>query len=195
VVSFVDSNNLALDRAPSDFDTPRRLVLSYLWEVPGVRRWGLVGKQLLSGWQINGITDIRTGSPFNVTSNTDTNFDGNSTDRPDLIGNPKLDTGRGRQELITQYFNTAAFRGTSGLFGGAGRNGVYGPGVINWDFSAFKNFAITERSKVQFRAEFFNLFNQVNLGNPNAVLTSPSFGRILGAGAPRIVQFSLKFLF
>jgi hypothetical protein len=66
---------------------------------------------------------------------------------------------------------------------------------VNWDFSAFKNFAITESKKVQFRAEFFNLFNQVNFSNPNAVLTSPSFGRILGAGSPRIVQFSLKFLF
>ncbi|MBI3693307.1 MAG: TonB-dependent receptor, partial [Acidobacteria bacterium] len=195
VVSFVDSNNLALDRAPSDFDTPRRLVVSYLWEVPGVKRWGLVGKQLLSGWQINGITDLRSGSPFNTTSNIDSNFDGNGTDRPDLVGNPRLDTGRSRPQLIAQYFNTAAFRAASGLYGTAGRNLVYGPGAVNWDFSAFKNFPIPESRKLQFRAEFFNLFNQVNFGNPNATLTSPNFGRILGAGAPRIVQFSLKFSF
>ncbi len=195
VVSFVDSNNLGLDRAPSDFDTPRRLVISYLWEVPAVRRWGLIGKEALSGWQINGITDFRSGSPFNVTSNVDSNFDGNTTDRPDLVGNPKLDTGRKRPDLINQYFNTSAFKAALNPTGTAGRNLVYGPGFVNWDFSAFKNFPITESKKVQFRAEFFNLFNQVNFNNPNAVLTSPSFGRILGAGSPRIVQFSLKFLF
>lgn len=195
VVSFADSNNLGMDRAPSDFDTPHRLVVSYLWELPKVQRWGLVGKELLSGWQINGITDIRSGSPFNITSNIDSNFDGNTTDRPDLAGNPFLDTSRSRSQLINEYFNTAAFGATTGLYGTAGRNLIYGPGSVNWDFSAFKNFSVTESKTVQFRAELFNLFNQVNLNNPNAVLTSPSFGRILGAGAPRIVQFGLKFLF
>jgi hypothetical protein len=195
VVSFSDSNNLRLDRAPSDFDVPQRLVVSYLWELPKVKRWGLVGKELLSGWQVNGITDIHSGSPFNVTSNIDSNFDGNSTDRPDLIGNPTLDTGRSRPQLIAQYFNTAAFKAAAGLDGTAGRNLVDGPSSVNWDFSAFKNFAITEQKRLQFRAELFNLFNEVNFSNPNATLTSPSFGRILAAGAPRIVQFSLKFLF
>jgi hypothetical protein len=195
IVSFSDSNNLRLDRAPSDFDVPQRLVVSYLWEPPKVKRWGVVGKELLSGWQVNGITDVHSGSPFNVTSNIDSNFDGNSTDRPDLIGNPKLDTGRSRPQLIAQYFNTAAFKAAAGLDGTGGRNLVYGPASVNWDFSAFKNFAITEQKRLQFRAELFNLFNEVNFSNPNATLTSPSFGRILAAGAPRIVQFGLKFLF
>lgn len=140
------------------------------------------GKELLSGWQINGITDLRTGSPVNITSNIDSNFDGNSTDRPDLIANPKLDAGRPRPQLIAQYFNTAAFKAAAGLNGTAGRNPIYGPNAVNWDFSAFKNFAITEHTRLQFRGELFNLFNQVNFNNPNAVLTSPSFGRILSAG-------------
>lgn len=195
VVSFSDSNNLRLDRAPSDFDTPHRIVLSYLWEAPPVRRWGLIGKEVLSGWQVNGITSVQSGSPFNVTSNIDSNFDGNSTDRPDLVGNPRLDGGRARPQLIAQYFNTAAFKAASGLDGTAGRNLLYGPAAVNWDFSAFKNFAISERKKVEFRAELFNLFNEVNFAAPNATLTSPSFGRILSAQAPRIVQFGLKFLF
>src|SRR5260370_5508194 len=119
VVSFSDSNNLRLDRAPSDFDLPQRFVVSYLWELPKVRRWGLVGRELLSGWQVNGITDVRSGSPFNVTSNIDSNFDGNSTDRPALVGNPKLDTGRSRPLLITQFFNTTAFKAAAGLNGTA----------------------------------------------------------------------------
>jgi hypothetical protein len=66
---------------------------------------------------------------------------------------------------------------------------------VNWDFSAFKHFPITETKSLQFRAEIFNLFNEVNLGSPNATLTSPSFGRILSSGSPRIVQFGLKLLF
>ena len=195
VVSFVNSNNLAMDHGPSDFDTPHRFVVSYLWELPAVRRWGLIGKEVLSGWQVNGITDMRSGSPFNVTSNIDSNFDGNLTDRPDLVGNPKLDTGRGRPDLINEYFNIAAFRPAVGLYGTAGRNLLYGPGAVNWDFSAFKNFVITETKKLQFRTEVFNLFNEVHFGNPNATLISPSFGKILSAGSPRIVQFGLKLLF
>ena len=195
VVSFVNSNNLALDRAPSEFDTPHRFVVSYLWEVPRVGRWGLFGKHVLGGWQVNGVTTLRSGSPVNVVSGTDTNFDGIGTDRPDVVGDPKLDAGRPRSQLIARYFNTAAFRAASGLYGSAGRNLIYAPGAVNWDFSGFKNFAVMENKNLQFRAEFFNLFNQVNFGGPNATLTSPSFGRILGASAPRIVQFGLKFVF
>src|SRR5207248_7628862 len=80
----------------------------------------------------------------------------------------------------TTQIHTLSLHDALPISGTAGRNLVYGPGFVNWDFSAFKNFPITESKKVQFRAEFFNLFNQVNFNNPNAVLTSPSFGRILG---------------
>src|SRR5260370_4514291 len=134
IVSFSDSNNLRLDRAPSDFNSPPRFVVSYLWDLPKVRRWGLVGKELLSGWQINGITDLRTGNPFNITSNIDSNFDGNSTDRPDLIGNPKLDTGRPRPQLIAQYFNNTAFKAASALNGTPGRNLISAPNPFTWAF-------------------------------------------------------------
>ena len=195
VVSFVDSNNVGLDYAPSDFDTPQRFVVSYLWQTPKVKRWGLFGREALSGWQINGITSLQSGSPFNITSNFDSNYDGNNNDRPDLIGNPFLSTSRSRPQLIQEYFNKTAFQRAAGLYGTLGRNFLYGPGSVNWDFSAFKDFAVTESKTLQFRAEIFNLFNEVNLGNPNALLTSPKFGQILSAGAPRIVQFGLKFLF
>jgi len=195
VVAFVNSNNVRMDHAPADFDTRNLLALSYLWDLPSTNRWGVIGKEVLSGWQVNGITTLHSGNPFNVTYGVDNNLDGNNTDRPDVIGNPNLDTGRGRSDLIARYFNTAAFRAPAGLYGTAGRNLIYGPGYVNTDFSAFKIFAITERHKIQFRAEIFNLFNQVNFSNPNATLTSPSFGRILAAGSPRIVQFGLKYMF
>ena len=195
VVSFVDSNNLALDRAISDIATPHRLVISYLWALPGTKRFGLFGKEIISGWQMNGITDLRSGNPVNVLSGVDSNFDGNNTDRPDLIGNPNLDGGRTRSDLIAKFFNTAAFKPAAGPYGSAGRNILYSPKSVNWDFSLFKHFPITERRAFEFRTEVFNLFNQVNFGAPNTTLTSPSFGRILAAGQPRIVQFGLKFIF
>src|SRR5260370_5366185 len=195
VVSFSDSNNLNLDRAISDFTTPHRFVVSYLWELPGTKRFGLVGKELISGWQINGITDIRSGNPFNVLSGIDSNLDGIQTDRPDVVGNPNLESGRGRSQTIAKFFNIDAFRAAAGLDATPGRNLLYGPASVNWDFSAFKNFKVTEGRFVQFRGEVFNLLNQVNFGAPNSTLTSPSFGRILSANPPRIVQFGLKFVF
>jgi len=194
-VSFSNSNNLALDRGVSDFTTLHRFVVSYLWEAPAVNRWGLLGKEVLSGWQLNGITDFRTGNPLNVVSGIDSNLDAIATDRPDVIGDPHLDTGRDRGQLIDRFFNPAAFKAAAGLYGTAGRNILYGPGAITWDFSGFKYFRVTERHRAEFRAEFFNGFNRVNLNAPNATLTSPSFGRILGAGPARVVQFGLKYQF
>ena len=128
-------------------------------------------------------------------SGLDSNLDGIQTDRPDVVGNPNLQSGRGRSQIIAEFFNTGAFRAAAGLYGTAGRNLLYGPPSVNWDFSAFKNFKVTEGRFVQFRGEVFNLFNQVNFGAPNSTLTSPSFGRILSANPPRVVQFGLKFVF
>ena len=79
-----------------------------------------------------------------------------ATDRPDVIGDPHLDTGRDRGQLIERFFNPAAFKAAAGLYGTAGRNILYGPGAITWDFSGFKYFRVTERHRAEFRAEFFN---------------------------------------
>jgi hypothetical protein len=92
-VSFSNSNNLNLDRSVSDFTTLHRFVVSYVWELPAVNRWGLLGKEILSGWQLNGITDLHTGNPLNIVSGIDSNLDAIATDRPDVIGDPRLDTG------------------------------------------------------------------------------------------------------
>ncbi len=192
-----DSNNRKAERAPSNFDTRHVFIASYMWELPAVSRWGLVGRQILSGWNINGITRADSGNRFNVLLGTDANLDGASTyDRPNLLGNPKLSRSRPRNDLITKYFDTAAFgRVTSGTLGNAGRNLLYGPGAINWNVSVFKNFPITEGRRLQFRSEFFNFFNHTNLGNPNTNMSNPNFGRILSAGGARVVQFGLKFIY
>ena len=82
-----------------------------------------------------------------------------------------------------------------GVYGSEGRNVVQGPGFAQWDFSAFKNIRVTESKNLQFRAEFFNLFNRTNFRLPNSDISSATFGQIQQALSPRLIQFALKFLF
>ena len=173
---------------------------SCIWAVPGTGRFGGFGKYALSGWQLNGITTIRTGIPYNVLSGVDSNLDGIATDRPNVVGDINLGSGRSRTQKIAEYFNTAAFaKIPAGVpYGGAQRNVAISPSYVDTDFSAFKNFSVWKESNLQFRADFFSLFNNVNLGNPNATFTSPSFGKISSLAtnaSPRVILFALKLLF
>ncbi len=183
-------------RAVSDLDIPHRFVASFLYELPRLSGKGLVQKLVLGGWNLNGITVIQSGRPFTVVSGRDNSFSGVGADRADLIGNPHLPTNRPRAELINRYFNTDAFTFNAiGTFGNAGRNILRGPGDVTVDLGVFKNVPVTERHRVQFRAEAFNLLNRVNLGNPNANRSAAAFGRISSAGSPRVVQLALKYSF
>jgi hypothetical protein len=194
-VTFVNSNNLALDRAVSNFNIPQALALSWVWQAPDFKHWGWVGKEIVGGWQLNGIWTAHSGSPLTITSGTDSNLDGNNIDRPNLVADPNLPTDRSRATVINQFFNTAAFAKATGLYGTAGRNILYGPAAVNWNMSAFKQFVLKENAKLQFRADCFNVFNEVNLGNPNTTMSAANFGKITSAAAPRILQFGLKFVF
>lgn len=195
-VSITDNSNFNLDRGRADGQPQHIGKVSFLWDLPKVQRWTWVGKQVISGWQLNGIWSIQSGLPFSVTSGQDTNVDGNNNDRADLIANPYLSTGRSRQDLIQKYFNTSAFATPAiGHDGTSGRNILTGPGASNTDFSLFKIFRPIEKHQLQFRAEFFNLFNQVRLGNPTSALNNANFGRILSAGSARVVQFGLRYAF
>ncbi|QHN03582.1 hypothetical protein FTO74_09520 [Granulicella sp. WH15] len=195
-LTLSDQNNLSRDRAPSDYDIPHVFVASYIWETPKVNSLGVFGRYVLSDWQVNGITTLRKGTPFTVTSGVDSNLDGISTDRPNEVGNP-FRGGLNRAQKIQGFFNTAAFAqvpaGTP--YGNTARNSLFGPGLVNTDFSGFKNFPAWRESTVQFRAEVFNLFNNVNLSNPNGTLTSPLFGKISGSATARQIQFALKVSF
>lgn len=196
--SFVNQYDIGTDWGLSSLDLPQRFVASYLWELPSLHRWGLIGKEALSGWQVNGITVIQTGGPFNVTSNEDSNFDGIvNTDRPDVVGNPNLGGNRSRSDKIAEYFNTAAYAQVpAGVpYGNSPRNPLLGPGTVSTDLSAFKAFALPGETSLQFRAGIFNLFNNVNLANPNGVLTAGQFGKITAADAPRIIQLALRYSF
>ncbi|MEZ5361737.1 MAG: TonB-dependent receptor [Bryobacterales bacterium] len=195
-VALVNSNNRRLDRGASSFNAPHIFVLSYLWDLPQTQRFGWVGKQVINGWQMSGITRFDAGSPITITAGSDTNLDGNANDRADLVGDPHLADNRSRDAKLAEYFNTDAFaRPATGTFGTAGRGILYSPGAQTWNLSALKNFAVREGQKLQFRAELFSAFNHPNFASPNTVLSNPNFGRILGASGARVVQFGLKYLF
>jgi hypothetical protein len=188
---------VACDRGLSSLEVPRSFVATYIYQLPQIHRWGIVGKEVLDGWQLNGITTLSSGSPFNVVSNVDTNDDGITTDRPNLVANPQISGSRSRQNKIAAYFNTAAFAvpaANSGP-GNSPRDPVLGPGFVSTNISAFKRFALVRESDLLFRGEVYNLFDNVNLSNPNGTVGNGNFSKITGSGAPRIVQFALKFEF
>jgi hypothetical protein len=195
-VIVVDSFNVRYDRGPSNFDIRHVFNVSYLWELPSWKSLGFFGTRILGGWQINGLTRFQSGTPVNITAGQDVNLNGIANDRPNVVGTVALPGGRSRDQRIAQYFNPAAFAlPTAGSLGTAGRNLVYGPGSQQWDCSLFRYFPIHERHRLQFRAEFFNVPNRVNLGNPTSTLSSGSFGRIISAGSARVVQLGLKYAF
>lgn len=188
---------VACDRGLSTLEIPQDFVASYMYQLPHFHLWGVLGKEVLDGWQVNGITTLETGSPFNVLSNVDTNDDGITTDRPNIVANPNIHGRRTRTAKIAEYFNTAAFvvpAANSGP-GDSPRDPIVGPGNVDTDISAFKQFALVHDSDLVFRGEIYNLFNNVNLSNPNGTVGNGNYGKITGSGAPRIVQFALKYEF
>ncbi|MBI3680484.1 MAG: TonB-dependent receptor [Acidobacteria bacterium] len=189
-----DPLNLRADKGLADFDIRHRLVTSFLWELPspksGVARW------VLGGWQSNGIFTISAGSPFTVVSGQDRALSGAGTQRPDLIGNPHLDTGRSREELINKYFESKAYTLPAlGAYGNSGRNTLIGPGRWNLDFALFKAFHARERWALQYRWEMFNAFNHANLGGPRANISAAGAGSINTTSEPRIMQMGLRLTF
>ena len=130
-------------------------------------------------------------------SGTDTNVDGVTTDRPDVVGDPTFSGDRTRAQQIAQFFNTAAFAKPAAgvLYGNAGRNNIVSPPAVTWNAAAMKDFRLREAMSLQFRTDFFNVLNEVNLGNPNTTLTNGNFGKITSAAAARMLQFGLKFYF
>ena len=184
------------ERSPSDYDLTHRFVTSFIWALPRLEGAQPVVRHVLGGWETNSIIVLQSGGWITFSSGVDNSQSGVNGDRADLVGNPKLDTSRSRDELIQRYFNTAAFTvNPPGTFGTSGRNILRGPGDATVTFGVVKNIPVMEKVRLQFRGEFFNFFNRVNLGNPNTNATSAQFGRITGAGAPRVVQLALKLVF
>jgi hypothetical protein len=156
-------------------------------------------KALLHGWQLNGILIWQSGFPFSVASGRDNSFSGVNGDLAGFLGgNPALSGDRSRNDQLYQWFNTALFTPNAlGTFGNSGRNIIRGPGFFNTDLGLLKDTFITERYNLQFRAEFFNAFNNPNFRLPNNNQASAQFGRITAVtdDNQRIIQLGLKLSF
>jgi len=188
--------NRRFDYGLSNDDVPNVFNFSGVWQIPNAPLHGLAGK-LLNGWELTALTNWRSGFPFTVFSAQDNSFSGVGSDRADYIGGKAtLDSGRSHGALIQEFYNVSAFAPNAiGTFGSSGKNILRGPRFFDTDLGLLKNFAVVERVRVQFRAEFFNAFNNVNFGQPQNYLGSPATGQITGANSPRVLQLALKLAF
>jgi hypothetical protein len=187
----MDSYDFKRDRGLATFHRQHVFVFSYIYPLPFWRTGGEWYKKALGGWQLSGVTTLQTGLPQNLTTNGDRAGTGVGGQRPDVVG----DWREGGGELL-QWFNTAAFAlPAAGAFGNLGRNVVIGPGMNTWDASLQKNFAFTERARIQFRAEFYNAPNHLSWWGVGTTFGNANFGQITSATDPRILQFGLRFEF
>jgi hypothetical protein len=191
-----DPFNAEFDAGPSNDDVPSVFNLSGTGAIPAAPLHGFAAK-LLNGWQVTGITNWRSGFAYSIFSNVDNSFSGVGSDRADYVGgNITLDPSRPHRLLAQEYFNVAAFSTNAiGTFGNSGKNILRGPRYFDTDMGLQKNFPLLESTSLQFRAEFFNIFNNVNFNQPQNFLGTSSTGQITSALDPRILQLALKLSF
>jgi Carboxypeptidase regulatory-like domain len=212
-----DGRNLRLERGPSSFDIRHRMSIYYVVDLPvgpGHRLFGWnngLGRQVFGGWQVSGITTLQSGAPFTVFASAVTDFSGFNllNDRPDVTRSGRLPQNHSDPD---KAFDTTYFGATpTGRAGTSGRNQYYGPGLRNFDLAVAKSFPFTEQFRLQFRADFFNLFNHTNFSNPVNNMSNANFGKItqtVGSatatavgttagplGGPRLIQLSLRLQF
>jgi outer membrane receptor protein involved in Fe transport len=186
----------ARDYANSDFDIRHRIAMQLAYEIPFGKNLKGVEAALVKGWHTNGILVWQTGEPFTVINNSavsNTNINPpNNGDRPNWTGKWKAS-----KSGISEWFDTSAFSTqANGTLGDEPRNALYGPHFRHFDFSAGKEFRITESKSLQFRMENFNLTNTPNFDLPNAQMGTGSFGTITSTrSAPRQIQLALKLQF
>ncbi len=186
----------SFDYGVSREDVPHNFRFSNIWQIPRLGIGGTAGT-LINGWMINSIVTWQSGFPFTVSSGRDNSFTGVNRDRADFLGG-KADLGSDRRhgQMVERYFDISKFTVNAvGTFGNSGKNNLRGPKVFNADFGLLKDTRVTEKTFIQFRAEFFNIFNNVNFNLPNSNRSAAQFGRITSALDPRIIQFGLKILF
>ena len=192
----MDYRNIRLDRGNLDFLKRHHASINYVYDLPfgkGQRFLSSLpgaAEKLIGGWQLAGISYLMTGDPYSVTFTSTTL--GWPSSRADIVGNPTVSN-----PSLTQWFNPAAFAVPQPfLYGNSARNMLFGPGQIYWDASVFKSTKLTERLTLQFRAEFFNILNHANFGNPASNISVPTtVGRISSATDPRNMQFGLRLQF
>jgi Carboxypeptidase regulatory-like domain/TonB dependent receptor len=197
----VTAHNLDLEWGPADFDVRHRLVANWLWEIPFMKNAGGVKRSVLGGWQVNGVVQWQTGYPFSVTTSAsyptgDYNGDGVANDRPDIPAFGTTLPDDSQSAYIDGLFRASDFPRPA-LIGTLPRNAYRSPDYKTLDLSLFKNFALPVGSatKIQLRAEAFNILNNVNLDRPNGNMAQATFGRSTRSFPGREIQFALKLIF
>ena len=195
-----DSFNINAEHALSNFDVPHRFVFSSTFVLPFGKNQKYFKDApkfinfLISDWTTNSITTWQSGQPFTVTVGSFDALTAISNRRPNLVGNPRENVPSGFA------FSPAAFAvPPTGQLGNVGRNTLRGGKYLNTDFGVLRTFTLPflgENRNLQFRAEFFNVYNNVNFTLPVTTLSSSAFGRYTSnATSPRVIQFGLKFNF
>jgi hypothetical protein len=196
------------NRGPSDWDVPHRFSLSYVYDIPykHAKGSGSFAKAVLGDWQVTGIFVARSGSPGTVTSGS--KVPGGEA-RPNVIHDPNLPSS---ERTPDHWFDTTAFEANIGpdgkpIAGNAGRNIIRGPGYVNFDLGLIKLIPISDRFRLQFRTEIFNLTNTPHFAMPVLKMSDPAFGKITHTRNPinfgstatsyanRMIQFALKLEF
>jgi hypothetical protein len=194
----------SLSKALSAFDVKHNFVVSYSYQVPVEKLFG-VSDRWTEGWELSGITRFSSGLPVTLINFGDNSLLGSEpnginnfgVDEPDYNGGPLNLNHNPRNGL--SYFNTSQFSENAlGSAGTARRRFFYGPGMDNYDLALLKNVRLTEAKSLQFRIEAFNAFNHAQFFGPQAVdgnIDSSTFGQVISAAPPRLMQFGAKFFF
>lgn len=195
---FDDPLRMVFDRGLSEYDRKHRVVVSYVWQLPQMRNANAALRTVLGDWQATGIFQAQSGTPFTIFAGRDQSRTGLNRDRGVYSGDPVTGAGGcGATEApCVNFLNPAAFTLPGvGEFGNVGKAAIRGPNLWTWDMGFFKDIPFAERYRVQFRFEYFNIFNRTNLNNPTATVSAGGFGGIRSASDPRIGQVGVKILF
>jgi hypothetical protein len=192
-----DSFDLERDRDYSTGDIPHYFAASLVWDPPAgpgraKQPRGLVGA-LVNDWSVATLMTVQSGVPVAVTQANSLGYAGFTTQRPNLVGDPRLPAD---ERTPGRWFNTSAF-GIANQFtiGSASRNPVRGPSYRDVDLAVMRRIGLGGERAIELRAEIFNLLNTSNFGAPAAMAGAANFGTIITALDPRVVQLAAKFWF
>lgn len=192
--------NWRQDYGNAPFDIRHRFLATYIYSIPRFTTSNRFLQSAFGGWQLNGITTLQGGTPFNLSMNTDAaNTSSQGAQRPNLLKTPVWNCGAGH---LIGCIDKSAFAVPGNIaqgifaYGNAGRNILRGPHLFNTDMSLFKSFQLKERLSFTFRAEAFNIWNNPEFSNPNANIEAATFGNITGTSVgARVIQLGGKLSF
>jgi hypothetical protein len=200
ILEYINAYNSRISRSISAFDMTQNFVTSYSYDIPTQRLTSsspAAVRKLLDGWTVTGITRFSTGQPVTMFQSGDLSLCNchGANDFPNWTGAP-IQFSDPRHSPKFRYFSPATFFSEAlGVGGNADRRFFHGPGLNNWDFALHKTTRASERVSVEFRAEFFNIFNHAQFNTPTGDFASSAFGLVTSARDPRIGQMALKLHF